>query len=367
MFYGPAAIKRCGMLMSHGAVFEQVARRDGCVIGVRELNPLSEGLIQAGHATKGFHIKAKSCNWGPMAGFVCVDPRFSKEANTEKQQGYVNKALAAGAGKVPLFISSRRLIELDEIGLIRQYKKGIMAKRILIHAEPPTRSSVQFLAVREGTAEPLWKLYALNGQYMDVDRVPELSRTNSFEVLGLSNPAGVASSGVQPTGPKAAVAGDYDLFCVWPRFHQNRPLATKPRVMTGGSGLDARKEYLSAVAAANSSGGDEDAHMGNVSFFGKTVINHLNAGIAGTGYTGGAMVHHNDESGNPFTPGQDYPLLFFIPGQTPCAVSNDTELRTIFQQCQEAGYVVEQNAGFALYNFKAPKETTLQRLQREVR
>jgi hypothetical protein len=35
-------------------------------------------LISEGYDLKGFHIKSKSCNWGPMAGFVCKLPMFNK-------------------------------------------------------------------------------------------------------------------------------------------------------------------------------------------------------------------------------------------------------------------------------------------------
>ncbi len=35
-------------------------------------------LISEKYDLKGFHIKSKSCNWGPMAGFVCKLPPFNK-------------------------------------------------------------------------------------------------------------------------------------------------------------------------------------------------------------------------------------------------------------------------------------------------
>ena len=35
-------------------------------------------LLEESYAAKGFRIDTKSCDWGPMRGFVCVDPRLSK-------------------------------------------------------------------------------------------------------------------------------------------------------------------------------------------------------------------------------------------------------------------------------------------------
>ncbi len=54
------------------------------------------------YASKGFHVKSKSCNWGPMAGFVLSDPRFTKTGSEreamEGQRKEVQKAIKGGAG-----------------------------------------------------------------------------------------------------------------------------------------------------------------------------------------------------------------------------------------------------------------------------
>jgi hypothetical protein len=347
---GPAAVKRCGMLDSHAEIFAAVAARNNAVIGSRELNPLSEGLLREGHASKGFHIKAKSCDWGPMAGFVCSNPRFSKERDLQKQQRYIDKALAEHAGLVPLRISSKRLIELDGLGIINQQKQGITATRILICAASRHHGATDFAAVRVQGGEPIWKLYALTQPCNDVSQIPaNLDADNSEEVNGMSNPPGIASAGPQPAGVHAAVAGDYDLFCVWPhhRHRHDRPLAAPPRpLFTGNPRFKARAEaYTNAVAKTGGTGKEEHPDMGNTSFYVEHIIRQLNDGIR---HPGGNMVHHNDESSNPHTPGQDYPLLIFIPGQAPCAIENDHELRDLYQNCEAVGYAVERNLGFRL-------------------
>ncbi len=59
----------------------------------------------------------------------------------------------------------------------------------------------------------------------------------------------------------------------------------------------------------------EDVNMGNLHHFGKTIVNSLNKEINAEGYAGGKLVWHNDEAGNPFSPGfdeNDKPI-FFLP------------------------------------------------------
>src|SRR6056300_52082 len=62
----------------------------------RGLNPLCTNLLWEGYAAKGFHIKAKTCDWGPMAGFIPLDYRFTKKGQLISKQKkaiitYLNK------------------------------------------------------------------------------------------------------------------------------------------------------------------------------------------------------------------------------------------------------------------------------------
>jgi len=58
--------------------FMQTARTTKSVILSRLPGGVGLDLISKGYDLKGFHIKAKSCNWGPMAGFICQLPVFNK-------------------------------------------------------------------------------------------------------------------------------------------------------------------------------------------------------------------------------------------------------------------------------------------------
>jgi hypothetical protein len=60
-------------------VFRAVCEEKNTIILSRVPGKAALQLIEEGYAQKGYHIKAKSCDWGPMAGFVCKQPIFNKK------------------------------------------------------------------------------------------------------------------------------------------------------------------------------------------------------------------------------------------------------------------------------------------------
>lgn len=61
------------------AVFGEVCETEKTIILSRVPGKATFGLIEEEYAQKGYHIKAKSCDWGPMEGFVCKQPIFNKK------------------------------------------------------------------------------------------------------------------------------------------------------------------------------------------------------------------------------------------------------------------------------------------------
>ena len=55
-----------------------VAFNKNSIIMIRPPGFTAGMLLAQGYDGKSFHLKAKSCNWGPMMGFVCLDPRMNK-------------------------------------------------------------------------------------------------------------------------------------------------------------------------------------------------------------------------------------------------------------------------------------------------
>lgn len=120
-------INTIGMPVVHMLAFTTVAEQQKCVIMVRATGPTCHGLLHEGYDTKGYRIHGKSCDWGPMAGFVMRDPRLNKyglakaKFNGEKH----NEALHMDhegqgwlAATTPLKISQARLDWLVKAGKI---------------------------------------------------------------------------------------------------------------------------------------------------------------------------------------------------------------------------------------------------------
>lgn len=58
--------------------FHRAATEMNAVVASRTPGPAALPLIAARHDLKSFYVHGKSCNWGPMAGYVCQLPPLSK-------------------------------------------------------------------------------------------------------------------------------------------------------------------------------------------------------------------------------------------------------------------------------------------------
>lgn len=92
-----------GVPMNHEFAFRTVAQSQRCVIISRCVGPTCRQLLLQGYDTKGFRIHGKSCDWGPMAGFVLRDPRLNKAGmekagynRREHREALTDQAAAAG-------------------------------------------------------------------------------------------------------------------------------------------------------------------------------------------------------------------------------------------------------------------------------
>lgn len=75
---GDEAIEASGIVPEHARKIAEVASANDCVIAIRSVNKLSTELIAEGYTTKGLNVKGKTSDWGPQAGFICCDQKFSK-------------------------------------------------------------------------------------------------------------------------------------------------------------------------------------------------------------------------------------------------------------------------------------------------
>src|SRR3954469_21317718 len=72
------AHKENGMIQADMVAARDVADLLNEVIIFRSTGPWSRRWIQRKYPTKNFHVKGKSSDWGPQAGFVPYDGRLSK-------------------------------------------------------------------------------------------------------------------------------------------------------------------------------------------------------------------------------------------------------------------------------------------------
>src|SRR5688572_26167576 len=89
------ACEKTGFVSAHASACELVAKQMDCIILFREPGAMASGLIEEHYCMKGFRIDTKSCNWGPMSGFVCVDPRLTKDAAySQRNAGWTAEAVS---------------------------------------------------------------------------------------------------------------------------------------------------------------------------------------------------------------------------------------------------------------------------------
>lgn len=307
--------------------FSEAARFYKCVIALRSPSPAGQGLLKEGYAAKSFAIKAKSSMNGPTAGFVACDPVFVKgdPSGQIKQRQQIALALSGGARVVPLVISPQRIKWLIKSGMASQSGPGRLQARI-------HKISKTFILKPGGVdAAGMWRVCYPDGSPLEV----------------LANPLHVTG----PLDYRRAVTADYDLFGIFPRRQQAvnvKPLEPVARVLKSHSVVHKRaaNTYLDSIRRA--SGQPQCAEAGNISPFSRTVIRRVNANIAGEGYRGGDLVQHGAENANPFSDGQDFPLLFFFPRGDRIMIHENDGLTKIIAEMASRGYATNMNPAFTI-------------------
>ncbi|MDB5445761.1 MAG: Toxin subunit [Phenylobacterium sp.] len=324
---GAAACEATGIPLLHADAFQEVADATGNVIASRAVGKYATGPILEGYASKGFHNKAKSCNWGPMAGFVLDDPRFTKVGGTAKgrdeQAHALLHAIAEAAVEVPLYISEARRRWLTSQLLIDPISAAPGHHRC--QAVSPWGLALDFRLQRarpQGANEDMWAV-----QYKAADR--QSARATGaggdgewIAVMAMRDPLCT----IPAADYRAATTGDYDLFAIWARKANYSPGKLDMRLVANAD-LERR------IKAGHGTPTGEDAHLGNVTPRILAVREALNTAIVRRGYTGGNMVHHSDEGGRPFVNDIDLPVFAVIPGKRGCyAMLSVEDLRQFITQ-----------------------------------
>ncbi|HTJ98265.1 MAG TPA: anthrax toxin-like adenylyl cyclase domain-containing protein [Bordetella sp.] len=354
----------------HIDAFKQVSRANRMVISSRGLNPLCTDLLLEGYAAKGYHIKAKTCDWGPMAGFVPTDPRFTKAGQSvEQQQKAVREALAAGARVTPLVISAARMSTLRAL---RKFTvTGHDGRQTRVSASPRAGHAQQeFVLVRQSDRVHWAICYARPAPAGAMGRHAQVETTGLDPVQGLANPARIVIAGF-----KSAVCGDYDLWCVFPHTSLKSPGINDRQIplratLFGPAGqrpdglvaTRARQAGLVLPAAIDPAAAAKllgDPHLGNISHAILRIRRQLNQAC---GAPGGNVVTHGEYGGYAFG-AIDYPLIFFIPRPDTGFQQVDHEVATslatlkpLLKHIESMKYRVELNPAWSVLNMTIAQE-----------
>jgi len=334
-----------GFPQKHADIFQNLANEKKIVIISRELNPLCTDLMLDRYASKGFHIKAKTCDWGPMAGFVPDDPRYTKASqDIEKQREAIIQARAHGVKSVPLLISTQRVYDLVNNDII---KMPITVNDTALVTAYNGGSKKIFYLIKQPHKVNMWCICYDKGESPDnteenerVAKESNLSLNGYIPVCGLINP------GDSYLDHKSAVCGDYDLWgvispCGASSSYNDRPLPLRSTLKQGvAQGLINRCEKAGLIYKPNEiaklAAEKEDKHLGNISLKIMKLGSEINSRI------GHKVVVHSDYFGNPFGD-IDFPLIFFTPQMPIVVVDNTAELKRYLQQLSLKDYDIKLN------------------------
>jgi hypothetical protein len=305
----------CGIVRQHITALEAVASEKKAFILVRFVNPFATGLIAAGYRTKKLDMHAKSSDWGPMAGFICVDSELSKSVDrgteaVQQNAKEIERALKKeNVRRIPLTISRQRIEELVEKNLFTESAAGIAFNA----SSREGKKTVRFEFVANGNQNQMLQVrYFPNGAAQSEDVV----------VLGY-----------EENGDTQPVTSDYDLFAICPHF-------TAP-----------------GFSPARATHFEETAEQGVLSRIQRTIIASINSRCGGANRH---VVNHGTELNNPF-PEMDLKLAMFTPGGT-SRIINRFELPNLCRELAMRGFYFYTNARWHVA-FKSQINSRMRQLQ----
>ena len=370
-----------GMTAEDMLACRTVADRSGEVIIFRSTGSWSMRWIARKYPTKNFHVKGKSSDWGPQAGFVPYDGKYSKVGRDDVKAKDGTKANQDGidhkyADKVQLSLDG------DELKMQLNDRAGNPRKKACTDSWPiPKTDDLLLRALRSGDNAPFlfravkgaddkFALYVYTGKANATTVLFNLAaRDAKFDAAapGLFEPLMVMTS-AEKDAKDRPMTGDYDLMAVCPPWNDygatskvviekealdfGPGMVTHGQIFAAGSRLDAVLDMTSNTGAVgrtvkrdgkdvkvtfqnkgkSSAGSDEHKDMGNITGRILRCINALNTEMP-NGASAFRRVHHNAEShrnflfgaitGSEMIAGDGVPLTVFQPA-TLCRAGSPT-------------------------------------------
>ena len=365
-----------------------VARDLDEIIIFRSSGPWCKRWIDWGNPTKNFHVKGKSSDWGPQAGFVPYDGTYSKVGH---DQAKAQKGTRANQKGINDGFTTARVLELTLDQLTRQQ---------LSPEEMPPRTALQFMETIPGTRDysllatrpgdghlfefrACW-LRAGAGPGGAVYAIHVYTIATDFSARGMASrlllPLQVMCSS-EAGANNLPMTGDYDLMAVCPRWSdyggRSTALIEKPglimngmaqpragQIFRAGVNLDQVRDMESNTGRVRPQGWQppprfgqgEHSDMGNVTPRITRCINRLNS-LMLNGNGAFRRVHHNAESHRHVAFGA---LTVFQPdaaGVRHPAIARYGSVSTLLDMrefrvyaglLQDAGYFLPRNAAWGM-------------------
>ena len=316
-----------GMIKGDMRACIQVANELDEVIIFRSTGPWSRRWIELRYPTKNFHVKGKSSDWGPQAGFVPYLGKYSKVGHLQEKADAGTKA--NDKGLTERYASKTQLtLSLEELQLQATQPEESPPRFALSAMEQVSGSKDYFLsAKRSGDGKEFaFRAVSVGTNLFQIFVYDEKMGTDRRKLLfEKGTPLEVMTSGEIGAGNKP-MTGDYDLMAVCPRWgnYGSKSVAAieKPGVAFVGKGAPAGQTFVPGTnldkvvdmrsnTGAPARGGDmkktfqglgpgnvdEHPDMGNITPRILRCIGRLNTAMGAVGSSAPfRRVHHNAES-----------------------------------------------------------------------
>lgn len=348
MRFGRAAIEESGIIPEHASAMARVATMANAIVMIRAPGEYATRLISLGYSAKSFHIKAKSCNFGPMAGFILEKPEFSKRglqgATAAERRNHINrqtldiqnaqnnyqvrttdltipkayKDYLFNKGYVKACVKNRRdVINVPGVREPRIIKCSATFKGTgFDQINSPQKDYSYFLVETANQTYDVYYRYLFGNPFPPILRVRALVDTHWNLADPNALPPGGGNYYVNGLPPVQAhlqaTCADYDLFACWE--HDDCKATHFANVQPGTY----NRTFERVVTAQNLRLGHmngEHVHFGNISPLLYNMLRYLNREFlrAGDRNVRQPMAQHSDECGRPGITEVDFPVFMAFP------------------------------------------------------